>query len=478
MGPAWPACPHSAPSRGHAPGEAKVFWNSSPAAGPATSRLAPVSNGPDLNRRARFSSKPLVPWIRWCRSRNARSMRSALAAVADQLLVEPGPRTASRTALHALPASRSPRAACLAERVLHRLGGEAVGLVKHVDGLLGRRKDAGPIHVDGRQHEVMVGDHEVRLLDPLPRGLERAACELRALGTGATLPIRGDAIPHLVDHGQRQFVPIPAPSTRVEASNSLITATAGCVFGTAGALALARPPARQLALRLHLGRAGVAASALRNGEGEGDRHQALQAGRVLLPHTGVAAPPSNCSRQAAFAWTSPSRRGTRAPNDLPVPVPASTIARWSPLPACSSSARHPGQRVSHRRDHLHLRPSRLEARMPSRSASDALANRVLLFLADHAAIQVKRLSSGPLALAKRQPIAVAAGPVDLALPPLWLRREPLPRALEPRGSPLLSDGTRCPRAASDPGAVLEPARRQRRQEAWSVRHTHASSPAA
>ncbi len=133
----------------------------------------------------------------------------------------------------------------------------------------------------------MVGDHEVRLLDPLPRGLERAPCEFGALGTGAALAIRGDAIPHLVDHGQWQFVPIPAPSTRVEGSQQLPhhCHPPGCVFVTAGA-ALARKVEatlpRQLALRLQLGRAGVAASALRNGEGEGDRHQALQAGRVLL----------------------------------------------------------------------------------------------------------------------------------------------------------------------------------------------------
>ena len=67
-----------------------------------------------------------------------------------------------------------------------------------------------------------------------------------------------------------------------------------------------------------------------------------------------------------FAITS---AGTRAPNDLPVPVPASTIARWSPLPACSSSARQRDSvlataaiiSICGRRD---LKPG-----MPSRSAS-------------------------------------------------------------------------------------------------------------
>jgi hypothetical protein len=64
--------------------------------------------------------------------------------------------------------------------VLHHLGRQAVRLVEHVEGLARRRQHAASLHVQRRQDEVVVCDHQVRLLRTLACGVERAADKLKA----------------------------------------------------------------------------------------------------------------------------------------------------------------------------------------------------------------------------------------------------------------------------------------------------------
>ena len=357
-----------------------------------TGRLAPVRQrpGPEAARPLFLESVGAVNSGMKIAQRPLHAL-SAGPTVANQLFVQPQTQygVTHRVARPLQPFHR-PSQGVSRREVLYSLGGQAVGLVEHIDGFLGRRQNACSVHVDRRQHQIVVGDHEVCLLDPLPRGLERTACELRTLGAGAPLAIRGDSLPNLIDHGQRQLVAIPAPTTGVEGDQQLPHRghPPGCVDAT---LRTSLPHqveaclSRELAFGLQLDSTGVAASALGDGKGERDREQALQAGRVLLRVLVLKRHRRTAHHQALVPGLRHHERRHQGTKRLACTGPGLddrevvAVARLLVLGAA------PRQRVGHGRDHLHLRPARPEARNAFAQRLDALADQLLLFIADHAA---------------------------------------------------------------------------------------------
>ncbi|MBS0401424.1 MAG: hypothetical protein JSS18_02915 [Proteobacteria bacterium] len=146
-------------------------------------------------------------------------------------------------------------------QVLDCLRRQAVRLVEHVQGLCGRRQRALSAQFQRREHEVVVGDHQIGLPDALACSLVWAAREVGTRSAGAVVAVSGGALPQAVADGFGKRVAVAAPTPGMQGIGQLAQSARGGRAGVGSRPAvLERQIALPRALRLgvELGWAGVA----------------------------------------------------------------------------------------------------------------------------------------------------------------------------------------------------------------------------